>query len=84
MKLKFWIGIVISVVCLYFVFRDIDFKKVVEALQSVNYFYLAIAAFINLSTIWIRAERWKYLLAPIKAFHFSDLVPATMIGFMAK
>jgi len=83
MKLKFWIGIVISVLCLYFVFRGIDFNKVLEALQSANYLYLAIAAAFNLSTIWLRAERWKYLLAPIKAFHFRDLVPATMIGFMA-
>jgi uncharacterized protein (TIRG00374 family) len=83
MKLKFWIGIIISILCLYFVFRGIDFTKVFEALQSVNYFYLLLAALVNLSTIWLRAERWKYLLAPIKTLHFKDLVPATMIGFMA-
>jgi uncharacterized protein (TIRG00374 family) len=83
MKFKFWIGIAISVLCLYFVFRNIDFVKVLEALKTVNYVYLAIAVLVNLATIWIRAERWKYLLAPIKALHFRDLVPATMIGFMA-
>jgi uncharacterized protein (TIRG00374 family) len=83
MKFKFWIGIAISVLCLYFVFRNIDFVKVLEVLRSVNYVYLAIAVLLNLATIWTRAERWKYLLAPIKALHFRDLVPATMIGFMA-
>lgn len=83
MKLKFWIGIVISVVCLYFVFRNIDITKVLETLRSVNYFYIVIAVLLQLSTIWLRAERWKYLLAPIKKLTFQHLVPATMIGFMA-
>ncbi len=149
MKLKFWIGIVISVLCLYFVFRNIEFQafkltthalenlrgegvpatvlenlivlenqefanehelldgvekqigpeqtlkykepilqqagfnKVFETLRSTNYLYLAIAVLLNLSTIWLRAERWKYLLAPIKQLTFRHLVPATMIGFMA-
>jgi uncharacterized protein (TIRG00374 family) len=83
MKLKFWIGLAISFLCLYFVFRNLDFIKILEALRSANYVYLAIAVFFNLSTIWLRAERWKYLLAPIKAFHFRHLVPAIMIGFMA-
>ncbi len=83
MKLKFWIGILISAGCLFFVFKDIDFKKVLETLHSVNYFYLAVAVMLNLSTMWLRAERWKYLLAPIKQLTFRHLVPATMIGFMA-
>lgn len=83
MKLKFWIGIAISLFCLFFVFRGIEWAKVLEALRSANYVYLAIAALLNLSTIWIRAERWKYLLEPIKVLRFQRLVPATMIGFMA-
>lgn len=83
MKWKFWIGILVSVVCLYVVFRGIEWGKVLVAIRSANYVYLAIAAVLNLSTIWLRAERWKYLLAPIKKLTFSQLVPSTMIGFMA-
>ena len=83
MRLKFWIGIIISVLCLYFVFRGIEWRKVLVVLGSVNYVYLAIGALIHLSTIWFRAERWKYLLAPMKEFNFRQLVPATAIGFMA-
>jgi uncharacterized protein (TIRG00374 family) len=56
---------------------------VLVTLQSANYVYLTIAALLNLSTIWLRAERWKYLLEPIKKLTCSQLVPATMIGFMA-
>lgn len=83
MKLKFWIGMIISAACLYFVFHGIDVRKALNALNNVNYWYLAFAVFLQLSTIWIRAERWKYLLEPMKQFHFWQLVPATMIGFMA-
>ncbi len=83
MKWKFWIGILVSVVCLYVVFRGIEWGKVLATLQSANYVYLGIACVLNLSTIWLRAERWKYLLEPIKKLSFSRLVPPTMIGFMA-
>jgi hypothetical protein len=83
MKLKFWIGIVVSVVCLYIVFRGIDSHKVLEALKSVNYFYLTVAALINLSSFLARAERWKYLLEPIKKIRTANLFPIIMIGFMA-
>ncbi|MCP4401395.1 MAG: flippase-like domain-containing protein, partial [bacterium] len=83
MKLKFWLGILISIVCLYFVFRNIEVDKVLETMRSVNYFYLVLAAVLQVSTIVLRAERWKYLLAPIKKLTFKHLLPATMIGFMA-
>ena len=83
MKWKFWIGILVSVVCLFLVFRGIEWGKVLVTIQSANYVYLSLAVLLNLSTIWLRAERWKYLLEPIKPLTFSKLVPATMIGFMA-
>lgn len=83
MKWKFWAGILVSVLCLYIVFRGIEWGKVLSALQSANYALLGIAMLCTLSTIWLRAERWKYLLAPIKPLTLSRLVPPTMIGFMA-
>ena len=83
MKLKFWIGILISIICVYLVFRGIDFAEAFRTMKSVNYGFLALAVALQLATIWLRAERWKYLLAPIKPLTFKHLVPATMIGFMA-
>ncbi|PID57422.1 hypothetical protein CSB45_07845 [candidate division KSB3 bacterium] len=83
MKIKFWFGILMSAVCLYFVFRNIDAAKVIETMRSVNYAYLTVSALLQLITIVLRAERWKYLLAPIKKLTFNQLLPATMIGFMA-
>jgi len=83
MKLKFWIGIAISVICLFIVFRGIDFAKVFDAMKSVNFLFIAISVILQLAVIWLRAERWKYLLMPVKPLTFKHLVPATMIGFMA-
>lgn len=83
MKLKFWIGILVSVLCLYLVFKGIDSRKVVEALKSTNYPYLVLAALVNLSAFWPRAKRWKYLLEPIKKIDTTRLFPVIVIGFMA-
>jgi uncharacterized protein (TIRG00374 family) len=83
MKMKFWIGVGVSILCLYFVFRGIEWHTMLATVRSANYSYLVAACILNLSTIWLRAERWKYLLEPIKTLHFQRLVPATMIGFMA-
>ncbi len=83
MKLKFWIGIVISVICLYLVFKGIEVHKLLEVLKSANYVYLALATLINFSSFWMRAERWKYLLEPIKKIRSARLFPVTVIGFMA-
>jgi uncharacterized protein (TIRG00374 family) len=38
---------------------------------------------INIMAIWIRAKRWRFLLAPIKQIKISPLFHATAIGFMA-
>jgi hypothetical protein len=83
MKLKFWIGIAISVICLYLVFKGIEGRKLWEVLKSANYAYLALATLINFSSFWMRAERWKYLLEPIKKISSMRLFPVTVIGFMA-
>jgi len=33
--------------------------------------------------MWIRAERWRYLLVPVGSFKSRELFPSVMIGFMA-
>jgi len=76
-------GIVISAACLYLVFKGIEGRKLVDALKSANYVYLPLAALVNLSTFWLRAERWKYLLEPVKRTTTARLFPITTIGFMA-
>lgn len=81
MKAKYWLGIIISIVFLYLFFRKVDFYELWRTLKAVNYIYL-IPPFLILPIVFvIRAERWKYLLIPVRRIGIPNLFTATMIGF---
>jgi glycosyltransferase 2 family protein len=82
-KYSYWIGFGLSLIFLGFFFRKIDFDSVWKTFKSVEYLYTIPFILVNLSTIWIRAKRWRYLLAPIKQIKIGPLFHATAIGFMA-
>ena len=77
------IGAVISVVLVWFLFRNIDFTKLVDALKGANYLWLIPNILIIILTMYQRAYRWKFMIAPIKKVKFEKLLAATCIGFMA-
>ncbi|MEK7273636.1 MAG: lysylphosphatidylglycerol synthase transmembrane domain-containing protein [Candidatus Desantisbacteria bacterium] len=80
---KFWIGIGISVIFLYFALKNIEIKKVLKAFEEINYIYVFPVIFFSMITYVIRAWRWRYFFRHIKPIPFSSLFSATMIGFMA-
>jgi uncharacterized protein (TIRG00374 family) len=77
------IGLGISVVLLWFLFRNINFTDLVTALRGANYLWLIPNMLLIFVTMYQRAYRWRFMLAPIKQVEFSKLVAATWIGFMA-
>jgi len=81
--LYFIIGAAISIVLLWFVFRNIDLEKLFVVLQDVNYLWLLPNLFLVLFAIFQRAYRWKFMIEPIKKVRYSNLLSATSIGFMA-
>ena len=84
MKLKFWIGIAISLGLLAYLFSMIDFARLWETIKAVNPYYTAAAGLINLAGFGVRAVRWRYLMEPVKKrVPLGSLFSATMIGFMA-
>lgn len=83
MKAKVWLGILISAAFLYLFARQIDFGKIWQIFKSVNYFYLILASALQIFTLLLRAERWKYILRPIKNIKTKSLFTATVIGFMS-
>ncbi len=81
-KKRFWLGLVFTVVFLYFVLRGIDFKKLWEIIRDIDITLLTIAAAIYIFGYYIRAVRWHYLLKHIKRFKASALFPYLVMGFM--
>ena len=74
------IGIIISMVCLYFVFQSFDWVEFIEELTNLNYFYLVISILCLIGSIILRAFRWKKIFGSddIKVIH---LYKAEVIGF---
>ena len=82
-NLMIFIGILISVLLLYFLFKDIEFVKLWAVLKRANYLWLLPNIIIIIFSMYLRAFRWQAMLTPIKRVAFSNLIAATCIGFMA-
>ncbi len=77
------LGILISLLLIWALFRNVNFAELATALKGANYWWLIPnIAFIFL-TMYQRAYRWKFMVAPIQRVPFSNLLAATCIGFMA-
>ncbi len=81
-KVKFAIGILISIVFLYLVFDQIDLRQARVALQNVNYNYLLPATIFLFLSLWFRAYRWGILFKPLKVMKLNNLFSALMVGYM--
>ena len=83
---RYWLnilGALVTVVCLYFAFRGIDFANTMTALREANYWWSIPVVLVSVFSIWLRAYRWKLMLEPIRHVPLGKAYSATMIGFMA-
>jgi len=77
------LGVIISVILLWLLFRNINFGELGNALAAANYWWLLPNIALVAFAMHQRAFRWKFMLNPIKPVPFSKLLSATCIGFMA-
>lgn len=78
----FWLGVVISLLLLYFSFRNQNFTEVWEVVKKADYIWLIPGVAIYLVAVWARAWRWHYLLRPLKMISTSKMFPIVTIGYM--
>jgi hypothetical protein len=81
--LSFVIGILISVVAIWLLFRGINYDKLLIALRQANYWWILPNLFFVVFAMYQRAWRWRVMLLPVKQVAFPRLLAATCIGFMA-
>lgn len=81
-KKRFWIGLLVTLICLYFVFRGIDFLKLFNIIKSINLLLLLITLAIYILGYYIRSIRWHFLLKHIKELKPNELFPYLVMGFM--
>jgi uncharacterized protein (TIRG00374 family) len=78
----FWLGVVISLVLLYFAFRNQDFGTVWQVVKTANFIWLLPGVAIYFVGLWARAWRWHYLLRPLKKISTNKMFPIVTIGYM--
>ena len=78
-----FIGIIISLVCLWFFLKRIDWGLVYPVLMSTNIKYVVFALAISFSSFLIRAFRLQYMLFPIKKVSINNMISVTLVSFMA-
>ena len=74
------VGFLISVIGLYWAFKDFHFYSFKESLKQINVIYLLLAAMFLWSSVWLRSLRWKWLFKESSAPTISSLYRAELIG----
>jgi hypothetical protein len=77
------LGIIISLACLYFSFRNFQWADAIAQARNANYLLLALATVAATMMFPLRARRWRTILDPVAPkLPFGPLWRATAIGVM--
>jgi len=79
---RLWVGIVVSLLCLYLAARGIDFRSLLEALSDVHYILLLPAFGILVFGMLARAFRWRLLFYPLSGLKIGRLFNVLSIGYL--
>ncbi|MBI5521882.1 MAG: flippase-like domain-containing protein [Desulfarculus sp.] len=82
-KLKTWLSLAISLACLAYVLRELDFGRLWELARQVNPLYVAWINVLFALCMAVRTRRWQVLMRPVVKAPFAPLFSANLIGFMA-
>lgn len=63
---RFWIGLVISAICLYFAFQGIQFDRLLDALRGIDWLWMVCASLLFFASYAGRVFRWQLLFHPQK------------------
>ena len=81
--LRLIIGTAVSLGCLYLATKGTDWQRVGAVLASARPGWIALLIAVSISTLYIRAQRWRVLLRPLGDVPLHPALSATAIGFGA-
>lgn len=79
---RFWIGVGISVLFLFYALKGQRLPEVWQGLQEADYWWLIPGVIVYFGAVWLRTYRWHYLLRPMKGISLRSLFPVVTIGYM--
>ena len=75
------IGLLISIVGIYWAFHDFAFDQFIQTIKSIKYKYVLFACILITSSVWLRAIRWKYLFKSEDGVETYSLFRYELIGY---
>jgi len=72
----------VTILCLAAALWGLDLKEVSESFSKINFGTLPLILALLFLFFWLKAVRWRLLLAPLRKFRTQEIVPPLMIGFM--
>ncbi len=75
------LGVLISLVFLWFALRGLELARVGAYLRTANYWWIVPGVIVYFGVVWARTWRWHYLLRPIKVVPLTRLFPVVCIGY---
>ena len=86
MKFNKWLavgfGLLISVVFLWFAFRNLNPAAVWTQIQNVNVLWLIVGALVYFVGVTLISLRWQFLLRSLRVVPLRGLIPLVAIGYM--
>jgi len=73
-------GWIVTAVLIGSLLAKIDVHALWREIAAANWYYLAVAALVNVLVIVLKTLRWKWLMAPAQGASYRNLFNATMIG----
>jgi uncharacterized protein (TIRG00374 family) len=81
--LRSGIGIGISAVCVLLALRGVDLGHTASLLGSARLEWIALAALFVVADLFLRAVRWRVLIAPIRVVPLRRLAGYMLVGYLA-
>jgi uncharacterized protein (TIRG00374 family) len=79
---RLWIGMLVSVLCLYLAARGIDLRSLLEAIRQVQVVWLLLALGLLVLVAIARAFRWQLLFYPTPGVGIRRLFNLLNIGYL--
>lgn len=78
---QFWVGVLISILFLWWALRGLKLEDLLAVLPKVNFWWLLPGIAVYFLGVWARAWRWHYLLRPLKKIPTLKMFPIVAIGY---
>lgn len=80
-NIVFFVGMIISIFALYWVFKDVRFGQLWESLKAAHLGWVLLSTVIFYVSMYLRSVRWAWYFRPNYQFNGRDLFRPLMIGF---